>query len=183
MSTTPDAAWSAERPAPPALANAVAERQSLEEFLDYYRAALLDRAWGLSREQLQIELPPSDLTLGRLIAHMALVERIWFQVRFDGDDMPEPWASMDWDADRDAEMTASADMTVEALLDQFNQATEDSRARLAKVSDLDQMSAGTNRDGEGWNMRWILIHMIEEYARHCGHADLIRQSIDGNTAG
>ncbi len=155
----------------------------LDEFLDYYRAALVDRAWGLTHAQLQIQLPPSDLSLGKLLAHMALVERIWFQVRFDGDEMPEPWSSLDWEADPDAEMSAAEAMTVEELLTQFDGSVDNSRTRLSAVDDLDQLSERTNQEGEGWSMRWILIHMIEEYARHCGHADLIRQSIDGNTAG
>ncbi len=183
MSHQPDGGpWPSERPAPPALANAADERQSLEEFLGYYRAALVDRAWGLTHDQLQVQLAPSDLSLGKLLAHMAFVERIWFQVRFAGEEMPEPWSSLDWEADPDAEMTAASTMTIEQLLAQFNGSVDYSKAKLSVVEDLGQLSERTDREGHAWNMRWILIHMIEEYARHCGHADLIRQSIDGDTA-
>jgi len=156
----------------------------LNAFLDYYRAALLDRAWGLSEEQLQIVLPPSTLTLSRLIGHMAGVETWWFADRFAGEDEDELSASFDWEADADAEMTYAQSLPIEDLLAWFNSACDDSRARVTAAESLDQESVQAHpRDGNTWNLRWIMVHMIEEYARHCGHADLIRESIDGNTVG
>ncbi len=156
------------------------ERTLLVAFLDFYRAALVDRAYGLTDEQLQMAHQPATLTLSRLIGHMAMVEQTWFRDRLSGDGMGEPWASLDWDADWDAEMTLAQSWTGEELLAKFNESVADSRARTDAAPSLDQLSVGTNQDGERWNLRWILIHMIEEYARHCGHADLIRESIDGN---
>jgi uncharacterized damage-inducible protein DinB len=152
-------------------------------FLDYYRAALLDRAAGLTREQLNIHHPPSSLTLSRLIGHMALVEYDWFRSRFAGHTLPDPIASLDWDADIDAEMTLAQTWPVEILFAHFQAAVADSRDRVAAASSLDQLTTHPNRQGEHWSLRWILVHMIEEYARHCGHADLIRESIDGDVAG
>jgi len=118
MTESPSPPWSPERPAPPKIANAADERATLESFLDYYRAALVDRAWGLSHQQMQQQLAPSDLSLAGLINHMAMVERNWFQVRFAGEDMPDPWVSLDWEADRDAEMTAARALSIEQLLAQ-----------------------------------------------------------------
>ncbi|MEM7273093.1 MAG: DinB family protein [Actinomycetota bacterium] len=171
-----------DRPAPPHIPNVGDERTLLIAFLDFYRAALADRAFGLSDEQLQIALPSSSLTLSRLLGHMALVEQSWFRDRFDGEGMTEPWTSLDWEADADAEMSLAQTWSSDELLASFEAACEDSRRRVDGVG-LDRLSVEPDRQGEHWNLRWILIHMIEEYARHCGHADLIRESIDGDVAG
>ena len=168
---------------PPEIPLQADERTTLGAFLDYYRAALLDRARDLPHAQLQVALPPSSLTLSRLIGHMTLVEHIWFLERFDGDEMPDEFGSLDWDADPDAEMALAETWSVEDLVARFQAACADSRARTAAAASLDQVSTRPNRSGEHWSLRWILVHMIEEYARHCGHADLIRESIDGDVAG
>ena len=154
----------------------------LNAFLDYYRAALLDRAYGLNEAQLATSLAPSSLTIGGLISHMAMVEYNWYRSRFAGHDMPDVFTSLDWDADRDAEMTLASTMTVDELMRLFDDSVRDSRQRVKNAASLDDLSVkDRNGDGEKWNLRWIQIHMIEEYARHCGHADLIRESIDGDT--
>ncbi len=171
-----------ERPPAPHIPNSGDEETLLNAFLDFYRAALLDRAFGLSEEQLRIALPPSSLTLSRLIGHMAMVEETWFLDRFAGVEEIGPWQSLDWEADRDAEMTLAQTWSTEQLFATFEASVAASQEQVAAASSLDQLSAKPDRQGEHWNLRWILIHMIEEYARHCGHADLIRESIDGNTA-
>jgi uncharacterized damage-inducible protein DinB len=171
-----------DRPDPPYIANEGDERTLLTQFLDFYRAALIDRAWGLDEAQLQQTLPPSSLSIGRLISHMAYVEHIWFRVRFAGQDMPGTFASLDWDADPDAEMTLSSTWGLDRLITEFDAAVAFARRTTVAASSLDQQSAGADGSGEHWNLRWILIHMIEEYARHCGHADLIREAIDGDLA-
>jgi len=115
---------------------------------------------------------------------MAGVEQTWYAFRFAGEEADDLVASLDWEADADAEMTYAQSLSIEELLAWFNSACDDSRARVAAADSLDQESVrGHPRDGHTWNLRWIMVHMIEEYARHCGHADLIRESIDGNTAG
>ena len=139
------------------------ELVTLTQFLDFHRSVLAHRAWGLSQSELARPLAPSDLT---------------FDHRFVGNEPREPWASADWDTDPDWEMTTAADDTPRQLFDQYDESCARSRA-IAEVSTLDQLSARTNGDGVHWNLRWILVHMIAEYARHCGHADYIRQSIDG----
>lgn len=170
------------RPSPPDIPFAADERTMLLAFLDFYRAALKDRAWGLDDRQLQLNLPPSTLTIGRLISHMAWVEDLWFRVRFDGEEPAAAWAEIDWEADDDAEMTMAESWSTEELMARFDEATADSNDRTAAALTLDQLSVMPTWTGEHWNLRWILVHMIEEYARHCGHADLIREAIDGDTA-
>jgi len=150
----------------------------LNAFLDFYRAALLDRAHGLDRAQLNTSLPPSSLTIGHLLSHMAWVEQVWYRVRFDGEDFVHPFDGLDLDVD--AEMTRGETWSVDQLTGIYNDSIVDSRARVAATPSFDDVSHA-DRDGERWSMRWIMVHMIEEYARHCGHADLIRESIDGNT--
>ncbi len=158
------------------------ERTMLMAFLTFYRNEFIERARGLDAEQLQVALTESGLTLGRLLTHMAFVEQIWFAIRLDGEEPQPPFADLDFDADGDAEMTLSHGMTFDDAIGVLWSAIEDADRRIAASDSLDRRTERTNRDGEHWSLRWILVHMIEEYARHCGHADLIRESIDGNTA-
>ena len=155
------------------------ERTMLSSFLELYRVTLVRKAAGLTQEQLATPLPPSTLTLGGLLKHMAIVEDDWFTSDMAGRDLPEPWASVDWESDRDWELTSAKDDSPEELLALFEAACARSRAVIDSCDSLDQRSVKTNRDGNHWSLRWILIHMIEEYARHCGHADLLRENMDG----
>lgn len=169
------------RPPAPHLPLQGDERTQLTAFLDFYRGALIDRAYGLSDEQLQVAHPPATLTLSRLMGHMAMVEATWFLERFSGLPPTEPWASLDWDADFDAEMTLAQTWSGEELVARLNESIGKSQDVVAATESLDQLSVnGHPATGEKWDLRWILIHMIEEYARHCGHADLIREAIDGD---
>jgi uncharacterized damage-inducible protein DinB len=155
------------------------ERTTLAAFLDYQRATFLSKIAGLTHEQLNQALPPSDLTLASLTKHLALVEDSWFQERFVGVEV-EPWASAPFDDDRDWEMHSAKTDTVDELIALYRAAVARSQATLARVDSLDTLSAvNDGREGIPYSIRWILVHMIEETARHNGHADLIRQSIDG----
>lgn len=166
-------------PAPPHDPAFVAgERQTLVEFLDYYRAVLLRKAAGLSQAELAVRLGPGSLTIGGLVKHMALVEDGWFHEGWSGRPQVEPWASVDWDADRDWDFHSADDDLPTALAQLFEAAVGRSRAAIADSNDL---GASVDIRGRVFSLRWILVHMIEEYARHCGHADLIRESIDGRT--
>lgn len=170
------------RPSSPDVPIAADEITTLNAFLDFYRAELLDRAWGLDHEQLQQTTAASTLSLARLVGHMTGVEMGWFLEKFDGEAAPAHVEALDWDADPDAEMTRAESLIPEELIAEFEAQCADSRQRTAAATSLDQLSAGTSRSGEHFSLRWILVHMIEEYARHCGHADFIRESIDGDTA-
>jgi hypothetical protein len=157
---------------------AVDERQTLIEFLDYYRAVLIRKAVGLTKHQLATSVPPSELTLGGLVKHMALVEVSWFVQNWGGRPAGEPWDSVDWDADRDWDFHSAADDEPEQLLALYQASIDASRLAIADSFDL---SATAESRGRVISLRWILVHMIEEYARHCGHADLIREAVDGAT--
>jgi uncharacterized damage-inducible protein DinB len=162
--------------------NAGDELTLLSQFLDFQRSVLYRKAEGLTADQLNARLGPSSLTLGGLLKHGALVEDSWFQERFLGRPLGEPWDSVDWDADPDWDFHSAADDQPEALLRIYRESCERSRAAVTEVGgDLDLMAKAPNRRGEIFSLRWILLHMIEETARHAGHADLIRESIDGAT--
>lgn len=156
------------------------ERTMLVEFLDFYRAVLLRKASGLTVEQLDTTTAATSLTIGKLVRHMTLVEDDWFGVVFDGLPPRQPWASADWDADHDWEMTTAVGLSFAELRSDFEEACARSRSRVQAALSLDAIAVGGNASNRV-SLRWILIHMIEEYARHCGHADLIRESIDGRT--
>lgn len=166
-----------ERPHVPFVAD---EREMLLAFLDYFRAVIIYKASGMTPEQLDTRLGPSTLTLGGLVHHLAVVEDGWFTRTIAGDELPEPWASAPWDDDEDWEFTVASGMTGEALVAQYEESIARSRAVMDGIESVDQHAARLRR-GEPFSVRWILIHMIEETARHAGHADLIRESIDGQT--
>ncbi|HEY8546227.1 MAG TPA: DinB family protein [Acidimicrobiales bacterium] len=157
------------------------EATLLGQFLDYFRATIVRKAEGLTKEQLAHRIEPSTLTLGGLLKHLALVEDSWFQERLLGRDLGEPWASVDWDATPDWDFDSAVDDEPEALVAMYTAACERSRQAVAEVGDLDAMTSRPNRRGEHMSLRWVLIHMIEETARHAGHADLLRETLDGVT--
>jgi uncharacterized damage-inducible protein DinB len=158
------------------------ELSLLSEFLDYHRATLVMKVSGLTQEQLAVRLGPSRLTLAGLVKHLALVEDSWFHDRLLGRDLPEPWASAPFDDDVDWDFHSAVDDSPSELLELYAAACERSRAAVAEVgNDLMAMMARPTRRGERFNLRWILLHMLEETARHNGHADLLRESIDGQT--
>ena len=164
------------RPDPP---NAGPELQALTGFLDAQREAILRKTDGLTRDQLAQALPPSALTLAGLVNHLALVEDTWFRVRFAGLDDDPLWADHDWDADPDYEFRTAVELEPDELRQRYRHAWARSREVVARAEGLDQLSVGTSRDGQHWDLRWVLLHMLEETARHAGHADLLREAIDG----
>ncbi|WP_067435863.1 DinB family protein [Nocardioides jensenii] len=173
---------SIERVDPPLAAD---EAATLRGFLDYHRATLLRKTDGLTQEQLNQPLAPSDMTLGGMVKHVAFNEHWWFSCVLHGAEYAEPWASVDWDADSDWEWHTARDDTPEqlrALLDGHIAESDELIDRALADGGLDTLSArASSRRGVQFSLRWIITHMIEEYARHNGHADLIRQSIDGAT--
>jgi uncharacterized damage-inducible protein DinB len=153
-----------------------AERPMLESWLNYHRDTLAVKCDGLSAEQLRTRaVPPSTLSLLGLVRHMAEVERSWFQRTIAGRDAP-PLYYTEEDRDGDFDNVDNADP--DEAFAAWRAECEGARAVLAGVRSLDE-SGAKERHGETVTMRWILVHMIEEYARHNGHADLLRQRIDG----
>ena len=156
-----------------------AERDALAQYLDYQRETILIKTDGLTREQLAQQLPTSALTLAGILYHLALVEEGWMEVRYLGLPRREEWQGVDWDADPDWEFRTATTMEPEQLRRRYRDACDRSRQAAAKADSLDQLSAVKLSDGEQFTLRWVLLHLIEETARHAGHADLLREAIDG----
>ncbi|AKJ14548.1 Mini-circle protein [Streptomyces incarnatus] len=155
------------------------ERAMLEGWLEYHRQTLAWKCEGLTDEQLRTpSVPPSELSLMGLVRHMAEVERGWFRKVLVGDD-PGPIYYTEEDRDGEFHLT-EADTWQEAHATW--QAEIETARRNAAGFELDDLSRGKSRfRDEPFSLRWIYTHMIEEYARHNGHADLIRERIDGAT--
>jgi uncharacterized damage-inducible protein DinB len=154
------------------------ERTTLESWLDFQRVTLARKCEGLDDEQAAAaSVPPSGLTLTGLVQHLAEVERNWFRRVFAGEPVPPIY---DPDADPDGpdggfELTGDASLG-EAL------ATWQAEIARARAICADRAPTDTGRfGGQEVSLRWIYVHLIEEYARHNGHADLIRERIDGAT--
>jgi len=158
---------------------------TLRAFLDHHRDTLRWKCSGLTQEQLAQSLPPSDMTLGGMMKHLALVESDWWESDLAGGDLMPPFDTVDWKADGDWEWHSAKDDTPQELRALFDEAVRRADAIIDQSlasGGLDAESVRPNpRTGEPFSLRFILVHMIEEYARHNGHADLIRQSIDGQT--
>lgn len=159
------------------------EATMLSAYLDYHRATLVWKASGLTPAQLATTIASSSLTIAGLVKHMALVEDSWFTDKFAGLGDPEPWNGVDWDADPDWEFRTALDDSPEELLAQYAESCARSRAVVVAAESLDQRSVAESRyePGQHFTLRWILLHMIEETARHNGHVDLLREAIDGVT--
>jgi Protein of unknown function (DUF664) len=158
------------RPEPPA----GDERSSLEAWLDYHRDTLLMKCGGLTAEQLRTaSVPPSNLTLLGLVRHMTEVERAWFRRRVAGEDVGHEYCT-DESPDADFDDVETADP--EADFATYRAEVEAARAAAAG-RDLDVVFL--DREVQPLDVRWAFLHMIEEYARHNGHADLLRERIDG----
>jgi len=156
------------------------EREMLTGWLDHHRAILLWKCEGLTDDQLrQRSVPPSTLSLLGLVRHMTDNERGWFRRVLLGEDVPFLYDTPDVP---DSDFNGVGDADVAADFAAFEAECATSRQVVAGFPDLDVLSKErTERTGEQFSLRWILTHMIEEYARHNGHADLLRETVDGAT--
>ena len=144
------------------------ELSGLTMFLEEQRAAILRNLDGLTDEQAMSNPTVSEFCMLTLVKHVAFVERRWFQLEIARRDVPGLWPPPD-----DRELRLEPGDTVASIRDFYEGIVAENRAFLADVTDLDSLSANS------LNRRWILLHLIEELARHAGHADVIRESIDG----
>jgi uncharacterized damage-inducible protein DinB len=167
------------RTAPPYVAD---ERTMLVAFLDDQRATILRQTDGLDAEQLAQALPPSTMTLGGMLKHLAYVEDWWFGVTLAGEPPSPPFDEVDWRADADWDWHSAADDDPGELRRLLRDAVSRSQRILDGAGSLDAEAARRHkRTGGPISARWIVVHMIEEYARHAGHADLLREAVDGAT--
>lgn len=160
------------------------EISSVLGFLDYQRATLAWKCAGLDASGFTAKIGASSMTLGGLLKHMTFVEEHWFSRWLHGQEMQSPWNTVDWKADPDWEWNTAAADTPEQLRTQWDDAVANSRVLVAEAladGGLGRLADRTWPDGQAPSLRWILLHMIEEYARHNGHADLIRELVDGQT--
>lgn len=154
------------------------ERDLLNGFLDYHRATILKKIKGASEEDLKRPTnPPSTLNLLGLVKHLALNEAWWFGSQFAGQSIDIPGVD---ENDPESDFVVNPDETLEGIVQLYLTECEKAR-RIVAAAELDDLAVATNRAGEHFNLRWIILHMIEETARHNGHADFLRESLDGVT--
>jgi uncharacterized damage-inducible protein DinB len=155
------------------------ERITLTEFLDWYRQTMAVKVDGLTDEQARAKLVGTDTNLLGLIRHLTEVERNWFRRRFRGEDVAPHYYS---DADPDGDFRVGPSDTIADALAAYDAECAISRTITADTASLDELTAVPIKGYDApVSMRWILVHMIEETARHAGHADIIRELIDGET--
>jgi uncharacterized damage-inducible protein DinB len=167
------------RPEPPLASN---ELETLLGFLEFQRATFEWKCADLGADGLAAKLPPSSMTLGGMLKHLAFVEDYWFSHRLHGHERQPPWNSVDWTAEPEWDWESAAGDAPEQLRDLWSDAVARSRVLTAEAvaaGGLDLLAARSGRTGNVPNLRWILVHMIEEYSRHNGHADLLREAVDG----
>lgn len=150
------------------------ERQVLTGFLDHYRKTILQICEGVSEEDLARPMVPSGTSLLGMIKHLVYVEWGWFQEAVAGEKVVYPFPEDDSEADLRIE---KGETSVE-VFNLYRQACRRSNEILAEVSFDDPIKGQGPRD---YNVRWVVVHMIEETARHAGHADILRELIDGTT--
>jgi uncharacterized damage-inducible protein DinB len=160
------------------------EREGLMDYLAQQRDALRIAALGLTDEQARAAPSASSLSVGRLIKHVASTERGWIDMVLQRQSAPHDGAQDDYAAN----FRLAPDETLSGVLDAYADVAEETESVIAGIADLGQpvpIPRGVPwfpDEVEAWSVRWVLLHLIEETARHAGHADIVRESIDGATA-
>jgi hypothetical protein len=161
----------------PRIPRVAAEREALAGYLEYYRATVDMKCRGLTQEQARTRsMPPSTMSLHGLVRHLAGVERWWFQQNFERRDVPLLFFTAD---DPDLDLNPPADADFAADLEAWRAECAVSREIVA-AHDLDDTARPLDWY-EDVDLRWLVLRMITEYAQHCGHADLLREGVDGRT--
>ncbi len=170
-----------DRPEPPQVADEIA---TLFGFLDHLRATIRWKTNGLSTEQLHSTPLSTTMTLGGMLKHLAYVEDHWFCHVLTGRERCSPWDSVEWQKDPDWDWNTATEDDAADLRALWSTAVDTSRRQwdLFAAEHTSPLDAPVERPVRGdMNARWIITHMVEEYARHCGHADLLREATDGMT--
>jgi Protein of unknown function (DUF664) len=158
------------------LGGQAAERELLTGFLDWYRAVIERKVTGLSRDDAIRIMTPTGLSPLGIVKHLGDIEQSWFRERFAGEQIETPWS----DDDPYAVFRIEPDESVPSIVAFYRGSAEQSRRVVAEAS-LEDLSIGASPFYGRVSLRWILVHMIEETARHAGHLDLMREQIDGKT--
>ena len=143
------------------------ETGTLVTFFDYLRDSLIRKAEGVSEEEARWSPVASGTSLVSLVQHLTAAEVNWFQIRFAGSGSPDPGVPLDFE------------LPVSRHVAQYRRAIARDNEIVSSSASLDEPCA--DPEYAGLNLRWVLVHMIEETARHAGHADIIREQIDGST--
>jgi hypothetical protein len=161
--------------APDELVSTGTEREVLEAFLEFHRGVVVRKLLGVSEADARRRLVPSQTTLIGLVRHLAGVESDWFRRRLGGEDIPRQSGT---GGDDDGSWTVGDDETVAQVVAEYERSCARSREVAARLA-LDD-SVPHSRLGRV-SLRWVYVHMIEETARHAGHADILREQVDGAT--
>ena len=174
------------RPEPPVAAG---ELETLVGFLEYQRSTLMWKTRGLDATGLRHTIAASSMTLAGLLKHLAYVEDHWFGSMLHDRPQEVPWSEVDWKVTPDWEWESATLESPEVVRSQWSVSVDRARSALQEalqqardLNDPDPLGTLAKRpwpNGEKPSVRWILVHMIEEYARHNGHADLLREDVDG----
>lgn len=151
------------------------EKTMLTGMLDWYRTGIVSKTVGLGAEQASRVIVPSGTSIIGIINHLALVEDSWFEARFAGRDLPAPFNTVDWDSDPDWEFRTARQERLRDVVARYEAACERSRSTVSR-GNLDDEGAAIARR---FTLRFVLVHLIEETARHLGHVDVMRELIDG----
>jgi uncharacterized damage-inducible protein DinB len=151
------------------------ERETLEGFLDWYRAVVERKVEGLTADDAKRVMTPTGMTALGVVKHLGWVERGWFREIFAGEDVE----AIDVDGDNSAEFAVGGDETVGSVIAFYRGEVEQARRVFRDAPSLDALSARQTSFREQVSLRWIVVHMLEETARHAGHLDVMRESIDG----
>jgi hypothetical protein len=144
----------------------------LESMLDHGRATVVNKVAGLTDHQaFTASVPPSSLTPATIVKHLSGTERFWFSIDFAAHDLPSPWT----DEDPHGNFHIDADDTIAGIVREYSDECDRSRGAIADA-DLDDVARSPGMD---FTLRFAMLHMIEETARHCGHLDLLREATDG----
>jgi hypothetical protein len=158
------------------------EADTLVGALERERAIVAWKSGGLDASGLRTTVGRSSMTIGGLLKHLALIEDAYFTQRLGGKELPPPWNAVDWEADPDWEWRTGAEDLPGEVFAMWEAAVSRSRKEVAAAlarGGLDQPIHFTSENGETPSFRRLLIDLVEEYSRHAGHVDLIRESIDG----
>ncbi len=159
------------------------EVTTLLGFLDFQRATLEWKTRGLDATGLSTTIHPTTMTLGGIVSHLSWVEEYWFTWVLLQRRPASPWDTVDWENDQDADWHRAPGLEPDALRAVWQESVARSRASVAEAladGGLDRRATLVGDDPPP-SLRWIVVHMIEEYARHNGHADLLREAVDGQT--
>jgi uncharacterized damage-inducible protein DinB len=156
------------------------EREGLLAYLEQQRQAIAAAAYGLTDEQARLRPTAGELSIGGLVKHVARMERGWMDTALGRT------RSAEEEAGYERGFTLGEDETLAGALADLEAAGRETEAAIAGIADLGQAVPVPDapwfpKDVEAWSVRWVLLHLIEEVARHAGHADIVRESIDGAT--